>query len=168
MTDRTCTVPECGKPLRSPGATYCAMHYHRWYRHGSVDRCARSADAPSASKGRRYIRRANPTHPMAMKNGNVWEHRAVLFDAIGYGPHPCHWCQHPVDWRAEHRPDQLHVDHLDGMGDNNDLANLVPSCPTCNTGRGSTARHEAMKEAGWWSNHDTVAALGGRRETTPW
>ena len=99
-----------------------------------------------------------------MKNGKVWEHRAVLFDAIGYGPHPCHWCQHPVDWQAEHRPDALHVDHLDGVGDNNDLANLVPSCPTCNTNRGVLARHHALKEAGWWSNHDTVAALGDGRK----
>lgn len=37
MAKPTCTVPDCEKPLRSSGTAYCAMHYHRLYRHGSLE-----------------------------------------------------------------------------------------------------------------------------------
>lgn len=100
MPDRTCTVPDCEKPLRSPGAIYCGMHYHRWYRHGDVNARGVGPSAPSASHGRRYKRRFDPTHPMAMKNGSVWEHRAVLFDAIQW-----HGCGHR---RPQERRTQAH------------------------------------------------------------
>lgn len=33
-----CTVEGCGKKPRSTHATLCAMHYHRMYRNGSLDR----------------------------------------------------------------------------------------------------------------------------------
>lgn len=33
-------------------------------------------------------------HPLANTHGAVFEHRKVLYDEIGPGPHPCHW--HPM------------------------------------------------------------------------
>lgn len=69
-------------------------------------------------------------HPLAMSLGRIYEHRYVLYEAIGEGPHPCHWCGTLLDWGRE-----LHVDHLDDDRLNNDLGNLVVSCRQCNRDR---------------------------------
>jgi len=159
MPDRTCTVDECDNPPRSGKAEWCAKHYHRWYRHGSVDKTARTAGI-SISKGRRYRSHHLPGHPLATPCGRVYDHQVVLYAAIGPGPHPCHWCTRPVRWDAgKAKPDRLTVDHLNDIGDDNRLANLVPSCPTCNTTRAVQAKAAALVAHGWWSNHDTIARL---------
>jgi len=59
-------------------------------------------------------------------------------------------------------PDGLQVDHLNSIKDANDRDNLVVSCRGCNVGRGAQARSDRLREAGWWSTHDTVAVLGRR------
>lgn len=163
MTNRTCIITGCEKPTRSSGADWCAMHYHRWYRHGSTDKVA-TASSVSVSLGRRYRYLSAPNHPLAGANGRVYEHRAVLFDDIGYGPHECHWCGTEVDWLPKGDPRELQPDHLNNDGADNRLDNLVPACRSCNTKRGGQRRARALKDAGWWSNHDTIAALktGGR------
>lgn len=68
----------------------------------------------------------------------IWEHRAVLFDRIGYGPHRCHWCGRCVRWvpgAGGGGGDVLVADHVDGDRRNNDPGNLVPSCQGCNAHR---------------------------------
>lgn len=70
-------------------------------------------------------------HPLAHR-GNVAEHRKVLYDKIGPGPHPCHWkCGKILQWDRWH----LVSDHLDGDTFNNNPDNLVPSCQGCNMRR---------------------------------
>lgn len=165
MPSRTCSIDNCEKLPRSSKSELCPMHYHRQYRHGDVNRTALTAGI-SASKGRRYRRAYRPDHPLAMANGTVYLHRAALYDRIGAGPHSCHWCGVSVRWDATRgEADCLNVDHLNGFGDDNRAENLVPSCPACNSTRGSQARADALRAAGWWSGHDTVAGLsrGGRR-----
>jgi hypothetical protein len=167
MDHPTCTVDGCTKPTRTRSAKLCKMHYHRQYRHGSVDRSARSASI-SVSHGRRYRSLHLPNHPLAGKHGKVYEHRAALYDSIGAGPQPCHWCGTTVRWTSTRGDaDCLQVDHLNGVGDDNRPDNLVPSCGPCNTTRGVQARSAALREAGWWSRHDTIAGLRGhtRRPT---
>lgn len=91
------------------------------------------------SEGYRMVSR--PGHPIASKLGRVLEHRAVLFDAIGPGPHPCHWCGWSVNWKSD-AGGRINVDHLDDNRLNNALDNLVPSCMDCNTRRSKAAsRH---------------------------
>lgn len=164
MSDRTCSVPDCEKTPRSGSAELCPMHYHRWYRHGSTDRVS-TGSGITASNGRRYVTLNDRSHPLATLSGKVYEHRAVLFDAIGYGPHLCHWCGTPVNWYPKGHPAELQVDHLNNYGDDNRPENLVPSCRTCNASRGIQARADALRDAGWWSRHDTIATLrnGGRK-----
>jgi len=74
-------------------------------------------------------------HPLAAANGTVLEHRKVLYDEIGAGPHPCHWgCCKQLAWP------EIFVDHLDDDGLNNDPPNLVVSCFSDNIHR---TRYEA-------------------------
>ena len=78
-------------------------------------------------------------HPLAMKNGQVHEHRKILYDAIGPGPHECYWNSVSECGETELIWDSyrgIQVDHRDGDKLNNDLDNLVPSCRSCNSRRG--------------------------------
>lgn len=160
-----CSVDDCTKPPRSKGSALCPMHYHRQYRHGSTTTVA-NEDAPSVHNGRRYRRvRARAGHPLADRYGRAYDHRLVLFDAIGPGEHACHYCGTEVRWdRPKAAPDALTVDHLNDIGDDNRPENLVPSCGPCNSAKGSARRHAALVAAGWWSANDTIARLrrGGR------
>lgn len=78
-------------------------------------------------------------HPLQPEHEwkRVGTHRIVLWEKIGPGTHPCHWCAAPVAWTVGGytRPGSLTTDHLDNDGRNNDPANLVPSCHPCNTQR---------------------------------
>lgn len=75
-----------------------------------------------------------PGHPIADKSGRIQVHRAVLYESIGPGPHPCHWCGAMADWGGI---GGIHVDHLNGEPADNRLGNLVPSCQHCNKSRAS-------------------------------
>jgi hypothetical protein len=79
-----------------------------------------------------YIYLYRPGHPIADKTGKVQQHRMVVYDDIGPGPHPCHWCGVLVDWGGKAG---INVDHLDGDPSNNGRENLVPSCQSCNKSR---------------------------------
>lgn len=84
-----------------------------------------------------YRQVTEPDHPLADKDGRLLIHRKVLYDSIGPGPHPCHWCGKLVTFQKGKRTAEgaLSVDHVDGNKLNNDLANLVPACHRCNCGR---------------------------------
>lgn len=161
---RVCSVENCDRPTRSARAEWCKMHYHRWYRHGSVQKVA-TGSGITASHGRRYRSLHLPRHPLAGESGKVYEHRAVLYDKIGPGSHACHWCLATVVWSLVRARDELQVDHLNNVGDDNRPSNLVPSCRRCNAGRAVQARSDALRAAGWWSSHDTIASLRpGRKQ----
>lgn len=80
-------------------------------------------------------------HPLATTGSVVMEHRKVLFDTIGPGPHECHWNETygcgriSLEWGGL-QGDSLCVDHLDHDRTNNAPENLVPSCIACNLRRG--------------------------------
>lgn len=159
MPNHTCMLPECDKPARSNAGSLCKMHYHRQYRHGSTDKVA-TRSGVTASHGRRYVSKYVPGHPLAGSNGKAYAHRLVLFDAIGPGEHACHWCDVTISWDKTRGEDGvLNVDHLNAIGDDNRIENLVPCCVSCNTARGLQARSDALRAAGWWSGNDTIAHL---------
>lgn len=129
-----CRGDGCDRMARSSDG-YCSMHYERNKRNGTPDR--KTPAHRIVTRGYVYVIRAG--HPLSagVVNKYVAEHRIVLFDAIGPGTHPCHWCSKPVRWdgRWPKDLDALVVDHLDDVKGNNDRDNLVASCNPCNVAR---------------------------------
>lgn len=87
------------------------------------------------TSGSRMLRR--PKHPLAPASGTVAESRLVLYEKIGSGAHPCHWCGTPIRWMPGSgiADGALIADHLDWNIQNNSPENLVPSCHVCNAHR---------------------------------
>ncbi len=127
-----CVVEGCPNE-RSYASGLCNSCYYRQRRTGTTERRVFAYRSRHSSG---YICIYQPDHPLAVQ-GRVFEHRKVLFDSLGPGPHPCHWCQRLVDWIKGRCIDGALVpDHLDGNKANNALSNLVPSCNPCNSRRG--------------------------------
>lgn len=111
--------------------------------------------------------RVSADHPLAIRNASyqpgphtvqIWAHRKVLFDKIGYGPHWCHWCGKNVNWRPGKKAgggNVLVCDHVDRDCRNNVPENLVPSCAGCNAHRNHPVPRIRDDEA--------TVLLGGKR-----
>jgi hypothetical protein len=121
-----CSIEGCERNVHARG--WCFRHYQTWRRHGDPT-AAHVAEGYTTRRGYRAVYRRD--HPLANGNGSVLEHRAVLFDRIGPGGHACYHCAVTVSWEGG----SLEADHLDWNRQNNDPANLVPSCHPCNVRR---------------------------------
>lgn len=137
--EKPCEV--CGAPVRRPPSHMKGSHVF----------CGHACRAAGQRKKRTTWRRVrnDPSHPLAGKTGRVAEARAVLFDSIGWGPHPCGWCGKPVDWKVGvpgNRPDSLVADHLNSDHLDDRLENLVPSCGSCNVARTDAVGAEPHRE----------------------
>jgi len=131
-----CIADNCSLKPRSAKAKYCETHYYRVRRNGSLD--LKNKNTKWQVEGR-YIRIKADSHPITNKDGWIYEHRYVLYNHIGAEGIECYLCGKSLNWA------NLHVDHVDCDIHNNNIANLKPSCPQCNMGRGiekmkSTAR----------------------------
>ncbi len=128
-----CAVAGCE---RQPSGKYCETHRARLRRTGTTD-------DPSYSG--RYLLPSGywlvrvKSHPLARQDGYALAHRVALYDKIGPGEHPCHWCGVCVSWDMTYpdHPLGLVTDHLDEVKTNNQSDNLVPSCAKCNFARSS-------------------------------
>lgn len=141
-----CTVDGCGRQSHALG--YCAMHYRRVRKTGDPFGLLQAPAGSGTVTPLGYRMVFAPGHPIAGRRRQVFEHRVVLYDAIGPGSHPCHWCAKVVDWGASvPDPEALVVDHIDGDPSNNHLANLVPSCISCNSRRANGCRLDPASTA---------------------
>ena len=122
-----CTIDGCSSLIVARGL--CSKHYCRWKRHGDPLLQTKREPGQGHLRPDGYIVVYRPDHPLATKRGAVYLHRAVLYDWIGPGPHPCHWCEMVLDWA------ELTADHVDWDKANNAPENLVPSCLPCNSVR---------------------------------
>ena len=84
-----------------------------------------------------YIVLSKLEHPLSGESP-LYEHRVVLYNELGPGPHPCHWCSVTLEWGGR---TGIHVDHLNWNKSDNRPSNLVPSCLVCNI-----RRHEMKVE----------------------
>lgn len=129
-----CHVEGCASEVAM--RLWCWKHYQRWRRHGDPERLLIEERGNGSIDSLGYRRVSQPDHPLAYDTGVVFEHRVVLYDAIGPGVHPCHWCNTPVTWEVTADEARLVVDHLDDDRLNNVRENLVASCNSCNSLRG--------------------------------
>lgn len=90
-----------------------------------------------------YMRLRLPGHPLASSTGRVFEHRMVLYDAIGPGPHPCSQCSQVLDWP------EIVVDHINRKRTDNRLGNLRVCCHSCNT---RLAWQPGIDYPAWWDD----------------
>lgn len=128
-----CVVEGCPNQ-RQYKSGICNSCYYRLRRSGTLDR-KRWAYRALHSQG--YVLVYDKTHLLCTKSGYVMEHRKILYDSIGAGPHSCYWCRSPIDWNVgKCVMGSLVPDHLDGDKKNNSLNNLVPACNRCNATRG--------------------------------
>jgi hypothetical protein len=130
-----CSLDGCSQPLYCKG--FCVMHYSRLRTLGATGPAERLKAPDGSGFVNEYGYRVfyDRSHPLARAQGKVLEHRAVLYGAIGPGPHPCHWCLTPLNWDRPNGHGGLCVDHLDHDKLNNVPSNLVPSCLDCNAKR---------------------------------
>lgn len=136
-----CTVEGCGNAARSKSAAHCEVHYYRLRRTGSLELALPDLEV-THSHG--YILEFAPDHPLAGSGGRAYQHRIVYHKHNGDGPFKCHWCGKRVTWQ------DMHVDHVNGVRDDNRIANLVASCSGCNIKRGHalmTETHRAKSTA---------------------
>lgn len=129
-----CVVEGCANPrFYSDGV--CNSCYYRRKRTGTLEKRVYKYRGVSTT-GYVYLLGMHD-HPLCSSNGRMAEHRKILYDHIGPGPHKCFWCKSEIDWiRGRCLKGSLVPDHLDGNKQNNDINNLVPSCNDCNSSRG--------------------------------
>jgi hypothetical protein len=148
-----CKVDKCEMPEKKGRIGYCEKHYMRMYRTGTTEKTRKSM--PHEHTGG-YLLVPARGHPMAIGRSHAYEHRLVYFDAHGEGPFNCHWCNKIVSWK------DLHIDHIDDIKTNNDIANLAPSCAICNQQRGR------YKASFTWRLKTGITALGMTKTLSEW
>jgi HNH endonuclease len=136
-----CVVDNCEKATRGIFSKYCETHNSRIRRKGSFNLSVPDL-VIDHSGGYNLI--LNDNHPLTTngQKSRLYEHRVVFFNAYGYGPFKCHWCQCDIDWSV------MDIDHIDDDKKNNKISNLVASCSLCNMKRGRWKMVKTMRSKG--------------------
>ena len=132
-----CAVATCQRPPHK--GRHCSMHAERLRRKGHVGGVEpiRRPNLAGSLTNAGYFTLTGVKHPLAGAQGKLLVNRLVLFEKIGPGGHPCHWCGRPLVWRKGRvKADSILADHLDEDRTNNEPDNLVAACNACNTTRG--------------------------------
>ena len=105
-----CTVENCGKPVKARG--WCALHYHRWHRHGDPLVCKKTGNGEAinyyktvvtAYRGKEcliwpYDRDKNGYARIMVEGKNRSVARMVCEEANGPAPTPRHDAAHGCGW----------------------------------------------------------------------
>ena len=135
-----CSTVGCDKLATRIGFGLCEGCYMRLRRKGTTDYKPLPPYRSEQSAG--YVWLREPGHPLSDSGGLVYEHRFVYYFHNGDGPFNCHWCGKQITW------DMMHIDHLDEDKQNNNIENIVASCPICNQRRGDWKKMAKAREKG--------------------
>lgn len=124
-----CKVDGCDRESSYVSQQVCQMHYFRMMRHGTYELTTAGKRNNRSHNSKGYQMLYIPEHPLAMKNGYVYEHRKAVYEKYGEEIPPCELCGKAVNWET------VHIDHIDDSVDNNEPANLRALCRACNTMR---------------------------------
>lgn len=130
-----CKVAGCEKEATYVQQCVCQKHYFRMMRYGTYDLTKSGKRKERSQNDRGYQMLHQPDHPLAMANGSVYEHRAVIYAKYGDNLPDCELCGKKLNWRI------AHIDHIDEVVTNNIESNLRPLCGACNTNRSKKPAH---------------------------
>jgi len=136
-----CKVEGCDRECKHyPGKGICQMHYFRMMRYGTYEttKVGKRKERTENDMGYQMLHR--PDHPLAMANGSVYEHRAVVYERYGEVLPDCELCGKRLTWET------AHIDHIDEDVRNNHDSNLRPLCNPCNTLRGRYKYPEHLRK----------------------
>lgn len=102
-----------------------------------------------------------PSHPLAQRGGYVYEHRFVLFNAVGRSINACEKCGKEWSWDDIYCS---HVDHINDDKSDNRVENLRPLCNACNTRRAAPEQHTIVGRHAITCDGKTMTAAEWARE----
>lgn len=154
-----CRVDGCENEVRYKIKRLCQKHYHRIYRNGHLKlKQIKAVERRENPAG--YVLLHIPNHPLANKNGYVYEHRKVAYDKYNVCGIVCDICGKPLEWSGK----GSHIDHIDGDVKNNSEENLRPLCITCNTRRNLKPMHARSNSISITFNGETKTASEWERD----
>ncbi|BEM41776.1 hypothetical protein SME13J_03950 [Serratia marcescens] len=124
-----CKIEGCDRKCRYITQQVCQKHYFRMMRYGTYELTKHGKGKCRTANAKGYVMLKEPNHPLAMKNGFVYEHRKVIYSKYGKQLPPCEFCGKEISW------DSAHIDHKDETVNNNNDDNLRVLCNACNVMR---------------------------------
>lgn len=124
-----CKVAGCDREAMYKKDCVCQKHYFRFMRYGTYELTKLGKKKYRTQNQKGYQMLYEPEHPLAMANGNVYEHRYVIYSKYGENLPNCDLCGCKLTW------DSSHIDHINGDVKDNRLENLRPICRACNVMR---------------------------------
>jgi hypothetical protein len=152
-----CKIDGCDRDAAYKAVELCQKHYFRQRRYGTTD-LSRKPAKPFYMHRTGYVLVRAPGHPLAMKNGNILEHRKVVYERYGEYLPPCEICGAASSWATSH------IDHKDRNRTNNAPTNLRPLCPGCNTWRDMPPLHTFADNSALTFDGKTDTAQGWARD----
>lgn len=137
-----CKIDGCDGEVIYTGKMLCQKHYFRFMRYGTYELVGprKRGGVPTVRSMRKsnaagYQLLFEPSHPLAMSDGYVYEHRKVVYAIHGDSLPNCEICGKDTNWAT------CHIDHKDKDVANNEYQNLRPLCRACNTFRDYPSQH---------------------------
>ncbi|EDJ2117581.1 HNH endonuclease [Salmonella enterica subsp. enterica serovar Kentucky] len=124
-----CKIDGCDRECRYMEQQVCQKHYFRMMRYGTYELTKHGKGKGISANAKGYVMIKEPSHPLAMKNGFVYEHRKAVYAKFGEHLPPCELCGKYVTWA------NAHIDHKDDRVNNNNPDNLRVLCNACNVMR---------------------------------
>lgn len=157
---KLCSIEGCNRKAKYAKTGICQTHYHRMWRTGKYEKTPKGR-VYRTSNAKGYQMLYEPNHPLAMKNGYVYEHRKLAHDNNLFRSE-CDKCGKKITWG------QTHIDHIDEQITNNSISNLRCLCRGCNTHRFN--RPTKNRKGVTWITYNGVtltAEQWGKRNDVP-